>query len=64
MLPNQILWKFLCENFGIKTRREAELYITCGKVKLSGEIITSVHLAEKELEPGTLVEVSFSKRVD
>ena len=56
------LWKFLCENFGIKTRREAELYITCGKVKLSGGVVYSVHLAEKEIKPGTLVEVTFSKR--
>lgn len=56
------LWKFLCEEFGIKTRREAELYITHGKVKLSGNIIYSIHLAEQEVKPGTLVEISFSKR--
>jgi ribosomal 50S subunit-recycling heat shock protein len=56
------LWKFMCENFGIKTRREAELYITTGKVKLSGQVISSIHWADNLITPGTLVEITFSKR--
>lgn len=57
-----ILWKFMCESFGVKSEREAIEYIEAGKVKVSGCTCTFAGIADLELSSGTKVEFTIARR--